>query len=41
MIGIVTAATGSARIGISPVLVLFFIGLILLFWVKAEGENDT
>ncbi|MFT5785817.1 MAG: UMF1 family MFS transporter [Ascidiaceihabitans sp.] len=41
MIGIVTAATGSARIGISPVLVLFFIGLILLFWVKAEGENNT
>jgi UMF1 family MFS transporter len=41
MIGIVTAATGSARIGISPVLVLFFIGLILLFWVKAEGESDT
>lgn len=41
MIGIVTAATGSARIGISPVLVLFFAGLILLIWVKADGEKAT
>ena len=41
LIGIVTTMTGSARIGISPVLVLFFVGLVLLIWVKAEGENNT
>lgn len=35
----VTEATGSARIGISPVIGLFFLGLILLFWVRAEGEQ--
>ena len=36
----VTEATGSARIGISPVIGLFFLGLILLLWVKAEGEQS-
>ena len=41
LIAIVTAATNSARLGISPVLVLFFLGLILLLWVKAEGETNT
>ena len=41
LIGIVTTITGSARIGISPVLVLFFVGLVLLIWVKPEGENNT
>jgi UMF1 family MFS transporter len=39
LIGIATAATGSARIGISPVIGLFLLGLILLIWVKAEGES--
>ncbi|MFK7752857.1 MAG: MFS transporter [Sedimentitalea sp.] len=39
LIGIVTAATGSARIGISPVIGLFAIGLVLLIWVKAEGDQ--
>ena len=40
MIGLVTAATGSARLGISPVIVLFLIGLVLLIWVKAEGDQN-
>ena len=39
LIGLVTAMTESARFGISPVIVLFLIGLILLWWVKAEGET--
>ncbi|MEM8691396.1 MAG: MFS transporter [Pseudomonadota bacterium] len=38
LIGIVTAMTENARLGISPVIVLFLLGLILLRWVKAEGE---
>ncbi len=33
-----TDATGSQRAGISIVLVLFLIGLVMLFWVdEAEG----
>lgn len=34
-----TAATGSARLGISPLIVLFVIGLVLLAWVKPEGDR--
>lgn len=39
LIGLVTTATGNARLGISPVIVLFLIGLFLLIWVKAEGDQ--
>lgn len=39
LIGIVTALSGSARIGISPVIALFLIGLLLLRYVKAEGDR--
>lgn len=38
---LITAATllsGSPRIGISPLIVLFLIGLLLLLWVKPKGE---
>lgn len=38
LIGIVTTLTGSARIGISPVIFLFLCGLILLVWVKRDGD---
>ena len=38
LIGIVTTITGSARIGISPVIFLFLSGLILLVWVKRDGD---
>ena len=41
LIGVVTAATGNARLGISPVIGLFVIGLILLIWVKAEGDRSA
>lgn len=40
LIGVFTAITGSARLGISPVIVLFVIGLILLNWVKPEGDRS-
>lgn len=39
LIGMVTAATGSARLGISPVIGLFALGLVLLVWVKPEGDQ--
>lgn len=39
LIGIATAATGSARLGITPVIGLFLIGLIMLYWVQAEGDQ--
>ena len=41
LIGLVTTITQSARIGIAPVIVLFLIGLILLLWVKAEGDKES
>ncbi|SEK71134.1 MFS transporter, UMF1 family [Roseovarius azorensis] len=40
LIGLVTALSGSARIGVSPVIFLFLIGLVLLRWVNAEGDRD-
>jgi UMF1 family MFS transporter len=39
LIGVVSAASGSQRIGISPLIVIFLIGLILLFWVNPKGER--
>lgn len=39
LIGSVTLATQSARIGVSPLIVLFLLGLILLRWVKPEGDR--
>jgi UMF1 family MFS transporter len=41
LIGLVTTLSGSARIGVSPVILLFGIGLVLLRWVKAEGDRET
>jgi UMF1 family MFS transporter len=38
-IGIVTRATGSQQPGITPPVVLFLIGLILMCWVKPEGQR--
>ncbi len=38
-IGIATAATGSQRLGITPLIGLFVLGLILLMWVNPEGKE--
>ena len=40
-IGALTYATGSQQIGISPLMVLFLIGLVLLIWVKPEGDQQA
>ncbi|MGR3761027.1 MFS transporter [Roseobacteraceae bacterium NS-SX3] len=39
LIGVATTLTGSARLGITPVIILFILGLILLRWVQAEGDQ--
>jgi UMF1 family MFS transporter len=31
--------TQNARLGISPIVALFIIGLILLIWVNPKGEQ--
>lgn len=41
LIGIVTAISGDARIGISPLVGLFIVGLVLLLWVHPKGEYDN
>lgn len=38
LIGVATLVSGSQRIGVLPVVGLFILGLILLFWVEPEGE---
>ncbi|MDA8747659.1 MFS transporter [Litoreibacter sp.] len=39
LIALVTTVSDSQRIGVTPVIGLFLIGLILLIWVKPEGED--
>lgn len=41
LIGIATTVTGSARLGVSPVILLFVLGLILLRWVNPKGDRET
>jgi UMF1 family MFS transporter len=38
-IGLVTDITGSQQLGITPLIGLFLIGLVLLVWVKPDGER--
>ncbi|MFD0982321.1 MFS transporter [Tropicimonas aquimaris] len=38
-IGLVTDLSGSQQMGISPLIGLFLLGLILLHWVKPDGER--
>jgi UMF1 family MFS transporter len=39
LIALATTVTGSQRLGVTPLIGLFLIGLVLLLWVKPEGEN--
>ncbi|MEL7211388.1 MAG: MFS transporter [Pseudomonadota bacterium] len=41
LIGIVSYLTNSPRIGVSPIILLFLIGLFLLRWVEPEGDRKT
>jgi MFS transporter, UMF1 family len=38
LVGVVTWFSQSPRMGIAPIILLFLIGLVLLFWVKPKGE---
>ena len=38
LIGVTTYALGDARLGVIPLIGLFVLGLILLVWVRADGE---
>ncbi len=38
-IGVVTQLTGSQQMGVTPLIVLFAIGLVLLLWVDPEGRR--
>lgn len=38
LIAVASQATGSQRLGVSPVVGLFILGLILLIWVKPKGD---
>jgi len=40
-IGIVTAATGSQQLGVTPLILLFLIGLVLLWWVHPDGSREA
>ena len=39
LIGSVTALTESARLGVAPLIFLFLLGLVLLPWVKPDGDR--
>ncbi|GGE52191.1 MFS transporter [Actibacterium pelagium] len=42
LIGLFTDLSGSQQFGVLPIILLFLIGLILLIWVKPDGERaDT
>ncbi|RED13004.1 MFS transporter [Pontivivens insulae] len=38
LIGIVTDITQSQQLGVTPVIGLFLLGLVLLYWVKPKGD---
>lgn len=40
-IGVMTTLTDSQQLGVTPLIVLFLIGLILLRWVKPEGDQSA
>ncbi|QBF29817.1 MFS transporter [Thalassococcus sp. S3] len=41
LIAITSDLTGSQRLGVTPLIGLFALGLVLLLWVKPDGEQHT
>lgn len=41
LIALTSEISGNQRIGITPLIFLFALGLILLIWVKSEGEHTV
>ncbi|MEM1360948.1 MAG: MFS transporter [Pseudomonadota bacterium] len=40
LIGTATALSGDQRIGVSPLIALFLVSLILLVWVRKDGDTE-
>ena len=40
LIAVTSDLTGNQRLGITPVVGLFIIGLVLLVWVKPNGDFE-
>jgi UMF1 family MFS transporter len=40
-IGVMTAVTQSQQLGVTPLIVLFLLGLFLLGWVKPDGDGKA
>ncbi len=40
LIALATTVTGSQRLGVTPLILLFAAGLVLLLWVKPQGEPE-
>lgn len=38
-VAVTTESTGSQQLGILPIVALFLVGLVLLIWVRAEGDT--
>jgi len=41
LIALATTITADQRLGVTPLILLFLIGLALLVWVKPEGEDEA
>jgi len=41
MIALATTLSGSQRLGVSPLILLFAVGLVLLLWVRPDGEPEA
>ena len=41
LIAVTTDLSGSQRLGATPLIALFAVGLVLLVWVKPEGEHPA
>lgn len=41
LIAVATDISGNQRLGVTPLIALFAIGLVLLIWVKAEGDHGA
>ena len=39
LIALTTWASGSQQVGVSPLILLFAVGLFLLLWVKPDGDR--
>lgn len=41
LIALATTITADQRLGVTPLILLFLVGLALLLWVKPEGEDEA